>query len=140
VSAETVLLLDTCATIWIATEQPVTRHTTDAMDYALAAGDPIYISPLTAWEVGLLVSRGRINLQMPADRWFARLMEAPGLQLVDISPNVVIASSFLPGRPPHDPVDRILAATARERGLTLVTRDRRLLDYAEQGHLNALAC
>ena len=31
-------------------------------------------------------------------------------------------------------------ATARELGVPLVTRDRRILDYAEQGHVDAIAC
>ena len=55
-------------------------------------------------------------------------------------PSVLIASSFLPDAPNRDPVDRILAATAREYGYKLVTRDRTLLDYAYQGHIQAVAC
>ena len=62
------------------------------------------------------------------------------MELAELSPQILIASSFLPGDPPGDPADRILAATAREYGYTLVTRDRPLLDYAKQGHLQALAC
>jgi PIN domain nuclease of toxin-antitoxin system len=50
------------------------------------------------------------------------------------------ASSCLPGRPPKNPTDRILAATARELGATLVTRDRALLDYGEQGHIAVMEC
>jgi PIN domain nuclease of toxin-antitoxin system len=46
----------------------------------------------------------------------------------------------LPSQLHDDPVDRILVATARIEGLTLVTRDRALLDYATQGHLRALPC
>jgi PIN domain nuclease of toxin-antitoxin system len=49
-------------------------------------------------------------------------------------------SSFLPGKFPKDPADRIIAATAREHGYTVVTRDRALLDYAEQGYLSAVEC
>jgi PIN domain nuclease of toxin-antitoxin system len=53
---------------------------------------------------------------------------------------VLISPSFLPGIPPKDPADRIFAATAREYGYRLVTRDRPLLEYARQGHIQALAC
>jgi PIN domain nuclease of toxin-antitoxin system len=140
VNEEAPLLLDTCAAIWISTEQPFARQTTEAIERARAAGEPNYVSPITAWEVGLLVSRGRLNMQMTADRWFARLTEAPGLRLGEMPPSVLIASSFLPGALHGDPADRILAATAREFGYRLVTRDRPLLDYAEQGHIQALAC
>lgn len=139
-SGDAPLLLDTCAAIWLSGEQPTAQQTIDAMERAHVAGGPIYLSPITAWEIGLLVSRGRMNLQMAPERWFARLMEAPGLQLADMPPSVLIAASFLPGTPLRDPADRILAATAREFGYRLVTRDRPLLEYAEQGHIQALAC
>jgi PIN domain nuclease of toxin-antitoxin system len=46
----------------------------------------------------------------------------------------------LPGRLHDDPIDRILVATARREGLTLITRDRAILDYAAQGHVRALPC
>jgi PIN domain nuclease of toxin-antitoxin system len=134
------LLLDTCAAIWISAQQPMARATEEAMMSARAHDEAIFVSPITAWEIGLLVSGGRLNLQMTPERWFARLMQAPGLHLADILPSVLIAASFLPGQPPRDPADRILAATAREHGFRLVTRDRRLLDYAAHGHIQALAC
>ncbi len=134
------LLLDTCAAIWIATDERITPRSAEALEQARSRGDWIYISPITAWELGLLVARGRINLQMTAERWFARLMQAPGLKLSEMSPGVLIGASFLPGAPPRDPADRILAATAREFGYQLVTRDGPLLDYAAQGHIQALSC
>ena len=52
----------------------------------------------------------------------------------------MIAASFLPGTPPHDPMDRILRATARELAATLVTRDREMLAYGEKGNVSVLAC
>ena len=48
--------------------------------------------------------------------------------------------STVPGTPPADPADRIIAATAREYGFTVVTRDAKLLSYAGEGHLKALPC
>jgi PIN domain nuclease of toxin-antitoxin system len=134
------LLLDTCAAIWISTEQRMTRQSEDALQSARANGDKIYVSPITAWELGLLVSRGRLNLQMAPERWFSRLMQAPGLHLSPLSPSMLIAASFLPGQAPRDPADRVLAATAREHNYRLVTRDRKLLDYADEGHIQALVC
>lgn len=134
------LILDTCAAIWIANNEEISAETLGAIHRAREIKEPIYVSPITAWELGLLVSRGRISLLSPPERWFARLLEAPGLSLAGLSPNILIASSFLPGTPPRDPAARILAATAREYGYMLVTRDRPLLAYAEQGHVQALPC
>ncbi len=57
-----------------------------------------------------------------------------------MSPEILIASSFLPGNLRRDPADRILVATAREHDYVLLTRDAALLDYALEGYVQALAC
>src|SRR6266446_2085557 len=110
------LLLDTCAAIWIAKDEPISAQALDAIHRVGEVGGAIYVSPITAWEIGLLVARGRMNLLMPPERWFERLLQAPGLRLADMSPSLLIASSFLPGTPPRDPADRIMATTVREYG------------------------
>lgn len=138
--AEAPLLLDTCAAIWFADEKPMASAATQAMNRSFASATPVLISPISAWEIGILCSRGRMRFPVPPQLWFHRVQNTEGMSLAALSPEILIASSFLPGDPPSDPADRILAATAREYGYTLVTRDRPLLDYAEQGHLKALAC
>lgn len=134
------LLLDTCAAIWIANDQPIAKDARDAVVGALEAEEPVFVSPITAWEIGIMASRGRISLRMSPEKWFERLLEQPGVALADMSPRVLIASSFLPGAYPKDPADRIIAATAREYGFCVVTRDRRLLAYAQSGYCRALNC
>jgi len=47
-------------------------------------GVPSYVSPITAWEVGMLSSRGRLQLLIRPERWFANLFEAPGVRLADM--------------------------------------------------------
>jgi PIN domain nuclease of toxin-antitoxin system len=133
-------LLDTCAVIWITENAWIEPEAVAALDGANEAGATTYISPITAWEIGMLASRDRLRLLITPQRWFARLFEVPNVRLADMPPDLLMAASFLPGKPPRDPVDRIIAATAREYGLTLLTRDRALLDYGEQEHLRVLAC
>jgi PIN domain nuclease of toxin-antitoxin system len=77
---------------------------------------------------------------MPPERWFEQFLERSQAQIAGMRPNLLIASNFLPGRPPNDPADRIIAATARDLEATLITRDRHLLHYASQGYLRAIAC
>jgi PIN domain nuclease of toxin-antitoxin system len=134
------LLWDTCAAIWIYEKARLSQAALEAMRAAYREGVPSYISPITAWEVGMLSSRGRLQLLIRPERWFSNLFEVPGVRLAEMSPDVLIASSFLPGKPPKDPTDRIIAATARELGATLITRDRALLDYGAQGHVAVLQC
>lgn len=134
------LLWDTCAAIWIYEKARLAQTAIDAMSEAHRQGVPSYVSPISAWEIGMLVSRGRLQLLIRPERWFANLFEVPGVELAPILPDLLIASSYLPGSPPKDPTDRILAATARELGATLITRDRALLAYGRQGHIAVAAC
>ena len=134
------ILLDTCAVIWIAEDEKLAQPAVDLLDAANDAGAATYVSPISAWEVGLLVSRNRLKLLITPQRWFQRLLEAPNVRLADMSPDLLVESSFLPGKPPRDPADRILAATARDYGATLITRDSALLAYGEQGHIRVMEC
>lgn len=110
-----------------------------ALEEAAESG-AAYISPYSAWEIAMLVSKGRLHLAMAPAPFFDELVARPGTALAPLTPAILIAAHFLPGAPPNDPADRIIAATAREHGYTLITRDRALLDYAEAGHINAIEC
>jgi PIN domain nuclease of toxin-antitoxin system len=134
------LLWDTCAVIWIYEQAELSQPALDAIDAAYRERVPCYISPISAWEIGLLVARARLQLLITPQRWFARVLETPGVRLADMSADLLIASSFLPGKPPRDPADRILLATARDLGATVVTRDRALIDYGKQGHVRVTEC
>ncbi|WAC59975.1 type II toxin-antitoxin system VapC family toxin [Brevundimonas sp. SL130] len=135
------LLLDTCAALWTSTSDMELRdQAAEALIQADAQGVPIHLSPITAWEVAQLVARGRYALSVDPLIWFETLLAA-GLTEAPLSPDILVAASYLPqSKGLRDPADRILAATARLRGWTLVTRDRPLLAYAEGGHIRALAC
>ena len=133
------LLLDTNAAIWFLRDE-LTALASKKLDEAARAGVATYISPITAWEVGQLVSRNRLTLGATPQRWFGRILATPNVHLAQLSPDILIAASFLPGTPPRDPADRILLATARELAATLVTRDREMLAYGESGNVSVVAC
>jgi PIN domain nuclease of toxin-antitoxin system len=134
------LLLDTNAAIWLMQDKPVARAAQDGIDAGLESSTGVFVSPITAWEVGQLVSRNRLDLLATPRGWFQRLLAIPGMRLAELSPEILIASSFLPGTPPRDPMDRILIATARELAATLVTRDRAILAYGETGNVSVVGC
>ena len=134
------LLLDTHAAIWITEDQPLASVAVEAINAAYRAGSAVFVSAITAWEVGLLVSRNSLSLVARPERWFQRLLAIPGVRLAELSPDVLIASSFLPGEPPRDPADSIILATARDLGATLITRDRLLLKYGKDGQVSTIPC
>lgn len=134
------LLLDTCAAIWIGEDQRLSKTAIAALDQAADSGVTTQVSPISAWELGLLTARGRLTIKASPEVWFDRLLGTRNIELANMTPNILIAASYLVGNPPNDPADRIIIATAREHGLTIVTRDRLILDYADAGHVRALAC
>ena len=134
------LLLDTCVLVWIATKSADAEKARVLLQDAEAAKVPVYLSPFSAWELGMLAAKGRFASSLPPRVWFARLLALPGVALAGLSPDVLISSNELPGEVHGDPADRIIVATAREYGMRVVTRDRRILDYADKGHVMALEC
>lgn len=134
------ILLDTCAILWVAQSSPLDPSAESALTELWQAGGTVHVSPISAWELGLLVSRGGLAMSTAPEKWWAAFMARSGTELAPMPPEILIAASGLPGGPPSDPVDRILVATAREYGLRLMTRDNRLLDYGLAGHLQTIVC
>lgn len=133
------LLLDTCAIIWAFGDGELADRAIEEIEAAAGAGE-LFVSPISAWELGQLMRKGRLALTKPPELWFDDVLSSPGVRLAPMTTSVLIASSFLPGDPPNEPADRIIASTCRSEGLVLVTRDAKLLRYAERGHIRALAC
>lgn len=136
----TPLLLDTCAALWMTQDQPLSDVAVSELDRAFDLNQTIFICPISIWEVGLQMAKGRMTVATSTQRWYENLSATPGIAFSDLSPLVLLASTQLPAFDNRDPADRIIIATAREYGLRIVTRDRKILDYADKGHVLALAC
>ncbi|MFB9951751.1 type II toxin-antitoxin system VapC family toxin [Rhizobium puerariae] len=133
-------LLDTCAIVWLANDQPVSADVRALLDSIDPASDPLVASVMSAWEIGMLISKGRLPTAKPAVAWFEEFVSSVGIRIIEASPDILIASSFLPQPVRNDPVDRIVIATARQNDLTIITRDRAILAYGAAGHVRTLAC
>lgn len=134
------LLLDTCVLVWMVSQDLRGTRALAALDAAMQDGTGVCVSPYSAWEMAMLVAKGRLSLTLPLRLWFSRMLSASGISLADATPDVLIAANELPWIAHGDPADRILIATAREYGLRILTHDRKILDYAAKGHVMALAC
>lgn len=133
------LLLDTHALVWLlAGDSRLGAVARERIDQA-AEGDGVLVCAITPWEIAMLVAKGRLALGRDVGEWVQAALSLPGVRLAPLSPEVAVASARLPGVIHGDPADRLIAATARHHGATLVTDDRLLLEYAAQGHLSALA-
>lgn len=128
------LLLDTHTLIWMVEEAPqLGLQAAEALNKA-ASENRIAVSAITPWEIGLLVSKGRLKLGNEVMLWIRTALSKPGVHLAPLEPDIAVDSTRLPWEAHGDPADRILVATARHLGATLVTADAALLEFAKQGH------
>ena len=99
----------------------------------------LYLSVMSVWELGMLVSKNRIQLGCATTAWVDVFFERTRFQLLGLNIGVVLDANALPGHFHSDPADRLIVATARHHGLTLITDDRKILDYGARGYLRARA-
>lgn len=133
------LLLDTHIWLWLVLG---TGGLSDAVRKAIrvaAFNGDLRIAAMTLWEVALLAARNRVVLGKATGLWLAEAVAASTVEIEPLSASVAVESCALPGSFHTDPADRMIVATARVVDAALMTRDRRILDYAARGHLTAIA-
>ena len=121
------LILDTCAIIWIVAGS--NKLSEGARKQIAGSGDAIYYSPISCAEVSWAAERGRITIDRHWKLWFRHYVDLNGWEPLPIDLDVVEEAYSLPPPFHDDPVDRLIVATARVHGLTVVTGDRKILQY-----------
>ena len=89
----------------------------------------IGVSVISCWEVAKLVERSRLVLHVPIDDWFRDALNYNGITLLDITPQICIESTTLPGSFHQDPADQLIVATARIHNCPLITMDQKIKTY-----------
>lgn len=135
------ILLDTHVAIWLSLE----RLPEPTLEVLTRAGEDagLLVSPVIAWEAGLLASKSaQASVAGPGDArlWYRGLLANPVISECIFDGEIALASTMLPGEIHRDPADRFLVATARTLDCRLMTRDRKILTYADQGYLRAIPC
>ncbi|MGH8019632.1 MAG: type II toxin-antitoxin system VapC family toxin [Opitutaceae bacterium] len=121
------LLLDTCALLHLA--QFPGRLSAEALDSVLDSESELYVSAVTVAELACLQQRGRLELPAHWRVWFRRTVEDRGLNVSDLTLEIIEEAWSLPDPIHRDPADRAIIATARLERMTVITTDRLLLDY-----------
>jgi len=117
----TTLLLDTHVVHWLTAEP--NRLSQDAGE-AIKSANTLAIAAITWYELAWLAHHGRIQTAVPVRSWLTGLAE--DLLTLPITPAISETAASLPDSFPGDPADRLIYATAIEKGLQLVSKDRRL--------------
>ena len=119
------IVLDTHAWLWwLGDPERLGAAAAAAIEHAIAE-DAVHISTVSAWEVALLIARGRLELDRSAEDLVRGTEALPFVSFVDVDVRIATRSVRL-DLPHPDPADRFIAATADLLGCPLVTADRRL--------------
>jgi PIN domain nuclease of toxin-antitoxin system len=118
------LLLDTH--IWIGMLLEPDRLAPKVARALQSQENELWLSPISIWELFMLVEKRRVALEMDTEEWIAQAGRFVPIKEAPLTAEVVLATRQL--RLPHrDPADMFLAATAKVFELTLVTSDAHLL-------------
>jgi PIN domain nuclease of toxin-antitoxin system len=121
-----VLLLDTHAAIWFATEDGSLGKRSRRLAVAALKDGRLSISAISFWEIALLVAKGRLRAITPPSELRSLLLDAGVVELA-LSGDIALLSATLDLH--GDPADRFIAATAIAHRATLATADERLLKW-----------
>ena len=129
-------LLDTCAWLWLLDDP---EHLSDKARQVLLLAEtyPVGLASISLWEVARKESLGKLILRKPSSEWLKDACAVPGIERIELSHTIAWDSCHLPGEFHRDPADQIIVATARARKLTVITTDKRILDYEHVTTLKA---
>lgn len=120
------IVLDTHVLLWLAAEpKKLSRQAASAIRRSLRSGG-IGIASISLWEIAMLFSTGRLRAPGPADDAIGLLLGKTGVTVFEITAHVAALATQFPESFPRDPADRLIAATARARGIPLATADERI--------------
>lgn len=122
------IVLDTHIWVWWVHGDSRLREEQHAAISA-AEKDELGVSIMSCWEVAKLVEYDRLSLPQAPRDWLNRALDYPGVALLELTPDIVLDSTSLPGSFHRDPADQLIVATARTYGAPLVTSDGKLLSY-----------
>ena len=121
-------LLDTHVLVWWLSGDPQLSVGQREVIASANEQSPLLVADISLWEVATLFSLERLQLQVPLRAWLEMAVAPPLVRRCSVSPAIAAELAMLPDSFHRDPADRILVATARVLGATLLTQDRRIIE------------
>jgi PIN domain nuclease of toxin-antitoxin system len=122
-----VILLDTHIGFWWVRADP--SLTATQLQHIQTSQADLGVSVISVWGLAMLERSRRVNVSRPIEDWVHDALAYPGVRLLDLTPEIAIASTRLPDPFHKDPADRILVATARALAIPILTADAKILAY-----------
>ena len=123
-------LLDTHIVVrWLAAPKKLSTEQARVLREALRRREPVAVSAVTLLELAVLFGQGSTRSKIPVDQLLGKLESSPAFEVIPITVDVASEVAALGGWL-RDPADRAIVATARLRGLRLLTSDQRIIESA----------
>lgn len=122
------ILLDTHVLVSLVSDSArLSRAAAREISKAAQKGE-LAVASITLWEIALLYSGGRLRTLGSVESAIREIVEKSRVHVIEITPEIAALTTAFPESYPKDPADRLIGATARAYGLTLITHDQRILD------------
>lgn len=122
------IILDTHVWVWwVQRDARLPRKAFNSLDSRI--DDGFGVSAISCWEVAMLHAKKRLVLSHGLDDWLEMALRYPGVQLLELTKELLVDSCRLPGSLQADPADRIIVASARALDCPLITADAKILGY-----------
>ena len=124
------IIIDTHILVWwISGDPQLSPKAKGAIESQIEIGGEVLVSSITAWEIAMLVEKGRLTLSMDVDSWISLAGNIENVRFISVDNKVAIESTRLPGDFHKDPADRMIVALARTLSAQLVTADEKIRAY-----------
>jgi len=131
-NSEGLLLLDTHIWLWLLEGYDILYNSGVLENIEKAAShSKLRVSLISLWEVAMLEAKGRIRFNVNCLDWLTEALKAPGLSILEMTPEIAVLSAKLPGDFHGDPADRIIIASAITHNASLVTKDKKIIKYGK---------
>ena len=124
------IIIDTHILVWwVSGDQSLSKSAYQAINDTLASDREVIVSCISAWEISMLIEKGRLVLSMDVASWLDHVSQINGVRFMPIDNEIGVKATMLPGEFHKDPADRMIVATARKLAVPLVTADAKMIQY-----------
>ena len=120
------VILDTCTLLWLASD--LNKLSTTAKIQIIDNKGLIYVSAISAIEIGVKCRKKKLKLKMDPKTWFRKALEQHGVEEIAVNSSIAVSATELP-MIHNDPMDRIIIATAMKNNFTILTPDDTISKY-----------
>ena len=121
------ILLDTHVLLWVVTSPgKLSRAAVREIRKAQQEGG-CAIASISLWELALLFAKGTLRASGTIEASIQEMVDRAGVSVLEINSEIAGLAMAFPETYPKDPGDRLIGATARALGITLITQDGRIL-------------